>query len=487
MFLLPSNPLRVPSAGPPRPARPLRPWRLPLAFFVGGLLLALVPPRWVRAAGAQPAASPAPAADVRGALQEMSELETRIEQAQRLQLEQQRRLVEASRSLQSVDSVLQRKNGLNKEGEQFLKAYGQQARAGLDAIEEQLVTRRQAVESARAGLNLAGAALLAEGASASSTAPGLLTLALLQGAQRDRARIASSQIQDLEARRVEVTGKSEHAETSARYQSTFSEYSLNQLRARHEALARQVAQVEAQADAQSQTVRQLASRRGQLKDLVASLAAQEVARTPAATPAPPPAQTPRGGPRPHPALPSVNGAGLTPTPPPSVPAATPPAAPVVPAATPTLATAALAEVPYEEGGAPVASLVPAAEDKDQTDSGGTRFLFWRARPVGVHALAPGRILFSAPFAGYRHLLIVDHGGGWRSLYGNMIQCSVSTGDAVQAGQALGQYQAVEGTRAEPLWFEVRQGVQAVAPETWPALTGPWQGRLLGLLATPAGG
>jgi septal ring factor EnvC (AmiA/AmiB activator) len=438
----------------------------------------LIPSRAAWAANpAAPAAATTTSAtlDVTQSLKEMAELEGQIEAAQRRQFEEQRRLLEANRSLQSVNSTLERKGALAREGEQFLQAYGDQARAGVQSVEERIEADRQAIGASRSALNQARAALLAGGMASGRSTADLLALGLLQEAHRDRAPIASRRILELETQRTELAGKSEHAAQAYHYQSVFSQYSLQQLRERHQALASQVAEGQAHADEQSRQVAQLASRHGELKQLIARLAEQEAVR--AAQPTPAPTTTPV----PTPVTATPPATTVRPLPTPLGERTVAAVGEVVPAQAPLMAAtggAGATEVPYEEGSGPLIGAIRTTEDKDQTDPSGTRYLFWRAKPVGVCALAGGKVLFSGSFAGYRHLLIIDHGDGWRSLYGNLAQCALAPGGTVQAGQVLGQYQAVQGTRAEPLWFEVRQGVQAVAAESWPAMPAQWQGRLL---------
>ena len=115
---------------------------------------------------------------------------------------------------------------------------------------------------------------------------------------------------------------------------------------------------------------------------------------------------------------------------------------------------------------------------------GTRYLFWRALPVGVRVLASGRVLFAGPFAGHRHLLIIHHGNSWHSIYGNLSSCEVKTGEIVKVRQRIGRYRAGQGTRAEPLWFEVWQGERPVHPKTWPALPSDWERKLFVKLNEP---
>ena len=60
-----------------------------------------------------------------------------------------------------------------------------------------------------------------------------------------------------------------------------------------------------------------------------------------------------------------------------------------------------------------------------------------AADAGVVAPAAGRVLFARAFRGYGDVVILDHGGGWRSAVTGLGRVSVRTGDRVAAGQRLG--------------------------------------------------
>jgi len=79
----------------------------------------------------------------------------------------------------------------------------------------------------------------------------------------------------------------------------------------------------------------------------------------------------------------------------------------------------------------------------------------------VRAVAPGRVVFAAPFEGFGHLVLVDHGGGDTSLYARMIGLLVSEGDPVRPGQPLGRL-AARGA----LYFELRRGAELLPAARW---------------------
>jgi murein DD-endopeptidase MepM/ murein hydrolase activator NlpD len=108
---------------------------------------------------------------------------------------------------------------------------------------------------------------------------------------------------------------------------------------------------------------------------------------------------------------------------------------------------------------------------------GPRRQFWRGSPTSVAALAPGRVAFAGPFAGYSHLLVIDHGAGWTSLYGNLSECALRKGEAVVAGQRVGRHATAPNTRPEPFWIEVRSNAEPVEIERLPGVGGDWETRL----------
>lgn len=125
------------------------------------------------------------------------------------------------------------------------------------------------------------------------------------------------------------------------------------------------------------------------------------------------------------------------------------------------------------GGAGLVPERPAVEDKEG------RRIFWRANRARVHALKTGKVLFAGPFAGYRHLLILDHGDGWTSLYGNMSQCYVRVDDVMSGGSVLGEYQAEHIGEPEPFWVEARRGPQPVPVGEMPGVDENWNRAIFG--------
>lgn len=83
-----------------------------------------------------------------------------------------------------------------------------------------------------------------------------------------------------------------------------------------------------------------------------------------------------------------------------------------------------------------------------------------ARGASVRAAASGRVAFSDRHPAYGHLVIVDHGGGYFTVYGGLSRATAQVGDRLSRGMELG---LVEG---EPLFFQVRRGTRSLDPRAW---------------------
>jgi septal ring factor EnvC (AmiA/AmiB activator) len=90
-----------------------------------------------------------------------------------------------------------------------------------------------------------------------------------------------------------------------------------------------------------------------------------------------------------------------------------------------------------------------------------------ASPRGseVHAVARGRVVYANFLRGYGMLIILNHGDGWLSMYGNNESLLHGVGDQVEAGQAVGTASAVTGANTG-VYFELRQNNKPVDPRTW---------------------
>lgn len=92
--------------------------------------------------------------------------------------------------------------------------------------------------------------------------------------------------------------------------------------------------------------------------------------------------------------------------------------------------------------------------------------FGAARGVEVRAVAAGVVRFAGWFRGYGRMVILDHGERYFTVHGHLDELRVEVGDAVEAGAALGTVGDTGSLSGPRLYFEVREGGQAVDPRAW---------------------
>lgn len=83
----------------------------------------------------------------------------------------------------------------------------------------------------------------------------------------------------------------------------------------------------------------------------------------------------------------------------------------------------------------------------------------------VHAVAKGRVVYANFLRGYGMLVILDHGGGWMSMYGNNETLLHRVGETVDAGEAVGTAMAPTGVNTGA-YFELRHANKPVDPRSW---------------------
>ncbi len=79
--------------------------------------------------------------------------------------------------------------------------------------------------------------------------------------------------------------------------------------------------------------------------------------------------------------------------------------------------------------------------------------------AAVRTVAAGRVAYADQFMGYGNLVIVDHGGGFYTLYANLTEMSAQVGTEVTAGTKV-------GVVADYLHFEIRKDGKPVNPTDW---------------------
>lgn len=84
----------------------------------------------------------------------------------------------------------------------------------------------------------------------------------------------------------------------------------------------------------------------------------------------------------------------------------------------------------------------------------------------VKAVAGGRVVFAGFFSGYGKLMIIDHGKGYHTLYGNLKDFFIEEGDLLIEGMEIGSVEKMSVTGAETLFFEIRYKGRPIEPSGW---------------------
>lgn len=94
--------------------------------------------------------------------------------------------------------------------------------------------------------------------------------------------------------------------------------------------------------------------------------------------------------------------------------------------------------------------------------------YWIEAPEGtaVRASAAGRIAYVGWMQRYGLIAIVEHTGGYYSLYGHLQRVPRSEGEWVKAGEALALAGNTGGYEKSGLYFEIRKGREPVNPADW---------------------
>jgi septal ring factor EnvC (AmiA/AmiB activator) len=84
----------------------------------------------------------------------------------------------------------------------------------------------------------------------------------------------------------------------------------------------------------------------------------------------------------------------------------------------------------------------------------------------VKAIAAGRVVFADWLRGFGNLLIVDHGRGYMSLYGNNETLHKQVGDELHGGETVASVGNSGGNEDSGLYFELRHESKPLDPVKW---------------------
>jgi septal ring factor EnvC (AmiA/AmiB activator) len=91
-----------------------------------------------------------------------------------------------------------------------------------------------------------------------------------------------------------------------------------------------------------------------------------------------------------------------------------------------------------------------------------------AAPIGsdIHAVYDGQVIFADYFKGYGNMVIVDHGGGYFSLYAHASRILKKVGSPVGRNEIVASVGDTDSIKGALLYFEIRFQGKPVDPAPW---------------------
>lgn len=84
----------------------------------------------------------------------------------------------------------------------------------------------------------------------------------------------------------------------------------------------------------------------------------------------------------------------------------------------------------------------------------------------IKSVASGRVVYADWLRGYGMLIIVDHGQGYMSLYGQNDALYRDVGDWVQSGEEIAKAGFDPEIKQKVCYFEIRKNASAINPKSW---------------------
>jgi septal ring factor EnvC (AmiA/AmiB activator) len=84
----------------------------------------------------------------------------------------------------------------------------------------------------------------------------------------------------------------------------------------------------------------------------------------------------------------------------------------------------------------------------------------------IKAVFDGEVIFAEKFKGYGNMLIIDHGGGYFTLYAHTSRINRKVGTAVRKNEVVAQVGDTDSTDGAKLYFEIRYQGKPVDPGPW---------------------
>jgi septal ring factor EnvC (AmiA/AmiB activator) len=84
----------------------------------------------------------------------------------------------------------------------------------------------------------------------------------------------------------------------------------------------------------------------------------------------------------------------------------------------------------------------------------------------IKAVARGRVEYASVLPGYGNCIIINHGGGYYTLYAHTARIFVKQGEQIERGKVIAEAGEGAGGAENPLHFEIRKSKKALDPAEW---------------------
>lgn len=84
----------------------------------------------------------------------------------------------------------------------------------------------------------------------------------------------------------------------------------------------------------------------------------------------------------------------------------------------------------------------------------------------VRSVYAGKVIFAEWFKGFGQLIIINHGSGYHTLYGNLSEIFSNVGDIIRENQVIGKVGTSGVINAPGIYFEIRYKGKPLDPTQW---------------------
>ena len=84
----------------------------------------------------------------------------------------------------------------------------------------------------------------------------------------------------------------------------------------------------------------------------------------------------------------------------------------------------------------------------------------------VRAVGKGKVIFADEFIDFQSVIIIDHGNGYFTIYGNINLMHVFLGQEISTGEIIGQVGGSHQANFDGLYFEIRKAGISLDSEKW---------------------